>query len=287
MQKQTARVAVATTLFTSLSLLAWAHHAPDGLSHQLGTEFLTEVTFHTSNGNFGVPPYVGTEEFNHGRLFQLSEGDGFRITTANGAFEDITFRASDFADITRATHEEVISVVNASTSLVEMSWYKERFLLEGAEAGPSAGISLENLAGNPLPKLKLEESTTAGADDLALEISIPAGTHAGSASFVGHPYLLLASTTDGSFQLGGHELPLGLDATSVRFFRATRNGGLPAFTGVLNGTEDAVSVLPGALLQAAFGTAFPERLYLAYVILNPADGALEYVSNRFTVRFDD
>ncbi len=296
-------ILVGAGVAAALSALAFAHHLPLGLSHSDATEILSEVKFFTNVGTFGVPPYQhGEAEAEHDDTITLAHGDSFSVMDASGSSETIVFESSDFPDIANATFEEVEDVISAKSALVEAFHFNDFVILQGMQGGETASLTVVDGAGSPLSKLGVLPGVSSGSRDLLLDISVPAGPLDGGASGLEHddddhgdgdhglahaPYVLFVSATPGSFNLLGHEVPIGVDALTVDALIAALNFQLPGFYGWLNDTEDAQVTLAGDLLEQAFAPAsYPDALYFSYVVLSEELNEIKYVSNRFTLHFE-
>jgi hypothetical protein len=274
---------IGTGVLSCIATLALAHHVPVGLSHVSGTEILREVAFFTEAAHFGVPPYhVGEDEVpGHHDAVGLVHGDAFKVMVESGASEVIRFEASDFADISQAVMEEVVEVINAKATLFEALETNGYLVLEGHTGGPAGLLEVRDASNGPLGKMGMRTGISKGSDRLDLTLSIPDP----DLDLAGRPYVVFASTRDGSFTLQGHTIPIGRGQAFGAFARAALGGRAPGgFRGVLDAGSDATLTLTADQLVATFGGDYPDQLYLAFVAFGPAN-EIAYVSNRFTVDF--
>lgn len=284
---------VQTGTVLGLATLAFAHHVPVGLSHVSGAEILEEIVFFTEPGVFGVPAYnLGTDEAPDDDAVGITDGDSFSVRDQNGNTQTITLDAADFADIDEALLDEVIDVINEKATIFEASEANGYLAFRSLIGGSAAMLETQDGAGAPLAKLGMSESLVNGSDDLELTISIPDV----GIDLAGRPYFVLASTTPGSFQLGGHTIPVGYDDLTARTMNAARHGAAMGFAGTLNATSDASAHLTASQLQQVFAGGFPDAMYLTFVVLDRGPGQfasastgmpgrIAYVSNVFTVDF--
>jgi hypothetical protein len=264
-----------------LAALVFAHHIPVGLSHVAGTEILSEVVFFTNSGTFGVPAYrVGSVEApEHHDPVGLADGDSFHVMNQAGLSETISFEAADFADIGTAAVEDIVGVINAKSNLVEALDVNGYVALRGMDGGGAASLSITDGTGAPLSLMGVGSGVALGSDNLELTLSIPDP----SLNLAGRTYVVLASATDGSFQLNNHSVPIGHDNLTTRLFQATVAGNLPGFLGTLGANSDATAQLLGSQIQAGFAGNYPDKLYFAFLVLN--GNRVAFVSNRFVVDF--
>lgn len=266
-----------------LAALALAHHVPVGLSHVSGPEILREVVFFTSQGLFGVPAYKpgAVEAPGHHDPVGLVDGDSFTLMDQAGSVETITFTAADFPDIANAVVADVVSVINAKSSLAQAIDHNGYVALRGVAGGATASLDVADGPGGPLSKLGVGGGQVFGRDDLELTISIPDP----NLNLAGQTYVVLASTTPGSFTLSGKTIPIGYDALTARFIDFAVNGVAGGFVGTLDGNSDASASLAAAQLQQGFAGGYPDKMYFAYIVLGANQRRIEYVSNAFTVDF--
>jgi hypothetical protein len=269
--------------FVGLTALALAHHVPVGLSHVAGAEILREVQFFTAAGVFGVPATkVGVAEVpGHHDPVGIADGDTFVVVDQSGTSESVTLEAGDFADISGAVMDEVVAVINAKAALFEAVEQNGFLVLRGNVGGPAASIEVADGAGGPLAKMGMGGGLAFGSEDLELTLSIPDP----SLDLAGGRYLVLASTTAGSFTLGSHTVPSAPDALTLALIAAARGGQAAGFKGVLDANGDASAMLLGSQLAPGFAGGYPDELHLAYLVLAPGTSQVAYVSNRFTVDF--
>jgi hypothetical protein len=265
-----------------LATVVVAHHVPVPLSHVMGNEILREVVFLTDAGLFGVPPYVhGDAEIEHHQPISLSDGDTVEVKHA-GQIETVVFESADFADIGAAEIEEVLDVLSAKSTLIEAYDTNGYAVVRGTQGGELAALSLRDVVGSALGQMNIQGGPAQlGSNDLVLEVSVP-GDAVGHAQ-ANHRYLVLMSLTEGQFQLGGATVPLGLDAVTRAGAQAALQGLLPGFFGRLDDGGDAQAKVEGELLVDAFGASFPDKMYFAFVVLEPGSLHVEFVSTRFTV----
>jgi hypothetical protein len=273
---------IGTGTLVGIATLALAHHVPVGLSHVAGTEILREVIFFTQTGNFGVPAYhIGANEApDHHDAVGITSGDSFTVMDQGGISQTIVLEAADFTDISTAVTEEVIDVINSKATLFQGVEHNGFVVLHGVQGGSSASLTVTDGSGSPLGKLGVLDGFALGGGDLELTLSIPDP----NLNLAGKPYIVLASTTPGSFSLQGKTVPIGRDPVFFQFFSAVQNGAVPGFKGVLNGTSDASATLTAAQFAAGFQGNFPDKMYFAYLVFDPAR-QVAYVSNSFTVDF--
>jgi hypothetical protein len=268
----------------ALSAVGLAHHIHVPLSTLFGPEVLDGVVFYTESGKFGVPhirPTTG--EFEEHQEFDLDEGDAFSVVTESGAAESVVFTAADFAatggDIDHAQLSDIATVINTKAALIEAYEMNEALVVRGVAGGSASTIDLADVTGSPLAKLTLPAGVGAGSDHLDLELSIPEDH---PVNLAGHNYWLLISGTPGSFSFQGQAIPLGMDPTLNLGVLMAANGTLPGFIGQLDAGNDASVVADGSW----FTNFTPGmELYFAYVVMSPDWSALDFVSNRFTVKF--
>jgi hypothetical protein len=256
----------------------------------MGPNVLSEVPFYTSTGGLGVPAHrVSGAEFGHHDVFSFQEGDSFTVQDPNGVQEVFTFSSTDFADLQHVEIGDALSVISSRMSLFQGFEENAHIVFRGLQGGSNAGLELIDGAGSPLAQFALAGGQSAGDGAVRLEVSIPAPecqhpqTPVGSV--VGFPYFILASETPGSFDLLGHEVPIGFDATTLDFVQFAGQGILPGFFGNLDANEDGLATLPGRVLKRYYGSQYPDDLNLVYVVMNPERTQVEFVSNVFTVDF--
>ncbi len=276
------QVLIGAGALAGIASLALAHHVPMGLSHVSGSEVLNKVTFFTQASNFGIPAYqVGAAEVpGHHDPVGLAHGDAFTVMNQAGQSETIVLEATDFADITQAVMHDVMDVVNAKSTLFEAIEANGYLVLEGHTGGPSGSLTIQDGNGAPLGKMGMVDSFAVGSDNLTLTLSIPDP----NLNLAGKPYLVLASTTPGSFRIQGKTVPLAQDTVFNVFLNAVMAGAVPGFKGVLDANSDAVATLSANQFQAGFAGNFPDKMYFAYLVFDPAR-RVAYVSNAFTVDF--
>lgn len=284
------RLYVSLTICTFVAGAALAHHLATPLSSQYGAEILTKITLFAKADNKGVPSYhVGSDE--HG--FAIAPGASFSVSANGGAAQSVVFDTASFADPAEATPEEVAAAVNAQIDNAEMIVDNETLVLRGLHGGAAADLLLQDGAGGALAALGFAAASIAGSDDIHLVLSIPPkedhpeNSGGGGADLAHHPYFLIASTTAGSTNVGGHVIPLALDAFTHAVVRGTQFGLLPGFAGELDDNSDAAATFDTALLPLAFPGGLPDRVYFAYVVLNHELSDIEFVSNAFEVEIVD
>lgn len=267
--------------FVALAGIASAHHISVALSHLVGPEILTSIDVYLSPFNEGTPAYqLATGEHDHD--IALADGDSFAVVDEHGVAQTVVFHAADFADIGHATDHEVIDAIAAQLSNA-VAFSNNGFLgLRGLTGGTTGRLGLTDVTPGTLDKLQLEAGNAFGADDIAFELSIPADGPFAQPGLEGHPYLLLASTLDGSFVRQGKTIPIGLHSSVRKFAGATYSGLLPSFRGQLNATADAHATLPVDAIETILGTT-PSQIYLAHVVFSQDFSSIEYVSNQFVV----
>jgi len=281
-----------TGSLTGLAAIVFAHHVPVPLSFLAGAEILTSVVFDTSSGTFGVPPYqVGGEvlpDHSQNILLSFQDGDSFSVKNEQGLVERIAVTSADFPDLGAVPMDQYLALISERSSILE-AWETNNFVcLRGETGGVGSSFKLEDGQGAPLSQLTLGPGLRFGSNDLDLVVSIPADDHGDEAAthdFPGHPYLILASHTDGQFPLQGNTVPIGFDSTTRVFLQAALHGDAPGFLGLLDHDSDAAATLSAGAIQTAFGPSYPDAAYFAYVVLAPGTLNVVYVSNRFTVDF--
>ncbi len=267
-----------------------AHHVCQPLSSILGSNILASVPFYTQTASFGVPAHrLSTQEFDHGDTIALQDGASFQVQNGAGMTESITFSASDFPDISQAEVEEVAAVISAKSQLLEASVTNAYVVMRGIQGGAAAAIQLADGVGTPLAKLTVPEGTSTGASEVVLDISIPAPLcnhpNMPAGPVAGFPYRVLVSQNLGSSTYFGATTPLALTKVSRDFLRIAAGGHMPGFLDVLDANEDGLATLPGFVLDRYFGDQYPDKLYLAFVVMSPDQTKVEFVSNAFEVDF--
>ncbi len=264
--------------------IALAHHIEVGLSHIQGAEILDSVVFYVDNQKFGVPHYrVALSQTDHHATLDFDPGDVFTVSDQTGATETILFEADDFVagsggSIDVVHMHDLVAFLNAESNLIEASHENETLVLRGKSGGSSSSLTLQDGSGSPLSTMSLSAGIGFGKDDLDLEVSIPSDS---GLDLPGQPYLVVASLTPGSFDLGGGlSLPFAVDALTTSSLKLSASGALPGFFGFLSGTSDASVVLAGSNFA---GMQTGQQIYLAYVALTPDLYGIEYVSNSFTI----
>lgn len=264
--------------------VALAHHIPVPLSHADGKEILTDVVLYSQPKNVGVPGYI-VSTVGHEDEVALTDGASFSVHATGGLTETVVFQASDFPDIAHATDEQVVVVINSQLTIAVAETQNGFFALRAVEGGPGHSISLAEGPGRPLLALGFEESDQSGSDAIEMVLSIPSDGHEddGADKLAQHPYLVFASSGEGSFLFHGVEVPIARDHVTASFIQAVREGELPSFFSRLNEGADARAVVSLDQVQDLLGTDLPDELHFAYVVFSPDYSSVEFVSNRFTV----
>jgi hypothetical protein len=269
-------------------IAAWANHVSTPLSYIAGPNVLSRVSYFEETG---IPPLaIGNGEFEEGEVLSFAPGDSF-VIRSNGHEETITFQAADFADFDSVTPEEALARIDAKSALAAASLDNFHSLFSGLQGGDESLLELIDGSGSPLLELKQSGGLYSGSRNIRMDISIPSDHHGdGDAEHGGlenHPYLLLASTTDGSFLLRGEQVPIGLDATTARFLFWSRfPNALPGFMGRLDDNEDSEALLRRNVMSFLLRNSPREELYFAFVVFSMDLRDVEFVSNRFTVDFE-
>ena len=253
------------------------------LSHPQGHHILTSVNYLTSGPAIGVPAYhVSASEVEHEDVFALAEGDSFDVVGFGGAHETITFQAADFSNIARATAEEILDVISAKSALVHGHDDNGYLVLHGKHGGSQASLQLIDGVGSPLSKLTFVGDTLSGSDAISMELSL---TDDAPAGLENNPYVLFASSTAGSFALGGKTVPIGMDASTLAFLDLALGFSpqVRGFRGRLDANGDAKAQLDPAALSAVYGATLPSEVFFAYAVLSKDLSKVEFVSNAFTV----
>ncbi len=281
------KLTMAAAAVAGMGALALAHHVAVPLSHLMGEDILTEVVFYTDTGTFGVPPYVhGDVEIAHGTPIALSVGDSFSIQDEKGQIETIVFDSGDFATPGFIYIEDLVATIAEKATLADAFFENGYVFFRGFEGGAGQSLELVDGVGAPLSKLGVAQSLQLGSKNIDLEVSVPADEPGDDHTDLGdHPYVVLASTKDGSFSFGGFQIPLGVDVTFVTALDLALDGALPGFVGNVDDHGDASVTLDGGLLEQAFTGGAPDELYFAFVVLSKDLSEVEFVSNRFTVDF--
>ncbi|MGQ0554168.1 MAG: hypothetical protein ACT4PU_13225 [Planctomycetota bacterium] len=275
----------------ALGVVTFAHHIPVALSSLFGTEVLTEVTYFAQSDNLGVPAYrVGIDEHH----VALTEGAQFSVTDGEGSTETVVFAPGLFADPSHADLHDVAEAIAAQLTIATAHVDNSSIVLHGTQGGGAASLTLSDGVGSPLSALGLLPGVVTGTDDIHLELSLPGehehgpgDDHEGS-GLAHHPYLVVASATEGVTMVAGFEVPLILDTTTLLVSRATQFGLLPGFVGELSESEDASAVFETSLLPKLYPQGLPEKLYFSFVVFEEDLGGIAFVSNRFTaVLVDD
>lgn len=265
--------------------VALAHHVPVPLSYIAGEEILTEVVVRLGADQPGVPAYK-LARGEHEHHIALAHGDSFWVIDGLNPAQRVEFRAEQFADIDHADEHEVVDAINAQVSVAQAFSQNSYFGFRGMLGGTNHKLRLEDGVGSPLSKLDFDMDQVLGRNTVDLVLSIPADHHGAASAHEGlehHPYLLLASATDGASLFKGATIPLGRDGTMVKFFRNTANGALAGFRGNLDDNADAAASLPVQQLAQLLGPTPPSKVYFAYVVFSMDMAEVEFVSNRFTV----
>jgi hypothetical protein len=265
--------------------VAFAHHVPVPLSHIAGTEILTSITMFLEPTNEGVPAYLVAED-EHEHEVELAHGDSFFVYDQTGKIEQVVFDQADFQDITQADPHEIVAAINKQLTIAEAKSDNSYFVLRGIVGGSDNRIAVRDFTGAPLEKLHLPEVVVFGNEDVVLTLSIPEpdpGHGHPDDHLAGHPYFVMASSTDGSFVFKGEEVPIGRDATMLQFMRAMRSGVVEGFVGRLDDHQDAEATLPAGSIQKVLNGNVPDELYFAYVVFSMDMSSVEFVSNRFTI----
>jgi hypothetical protein len=267
-----------------------AHHVDTALSYIDGHNVLASVTHYRlgSAQDVGFPGILlnGTEH-HPGTRWALSDGASFQVSDAHGASQTVTFHAADFIDIGSATVDEILNAANAQLTLARLEAQNSFFNVQGTVGGPASSVTVSEGAQGALGVLGFAPATVLGREDLTLDLSIPAdhghGHEAAHHDLAHNPYVLLMSTTDTSFQIGEHTVPLGRDLAMRRGLRLISNGVLPTFAANLDATADAQATFDMSLVDLAFPTS-PSEIYFAYIVFSKDHAQVEFVSNRFTLR---
>ncbi len=270
--------------------LSFAHHVCQGLSFVAGPNIISEIPFHTQQSTFGVPAHrVSFKEFDHDAVLSFEDGDSFLVRNANGVEENIVLEESDFENIHEVELHHALEVITDKASLLEAFEENSYVIFRGLQGGASAALELVDGTGGPLAQMGISSGLSAGAKNVKFEISVPGLScgHASEGELVGKPYILLGSQTPGFSNIGGEVVPFGIDLTTIVLLQIAIQypNALPGFIGHLNETEDAQATLPAKFFQFYYGNQFPDKLYLAYVVMSEDFSTVEYVSNPFTVDF--
>jgi hypothetical protein len=298
--RRTGAVAVAVAL-ALVPAVTQAHHVSVPLSYIQGHDILQSVVYVTSGPLIGVPPYFASDRaFGHHETLSFTDGDSFGVAGTGDSTETVVLRAADFADIANVPLEEALAVINAKSALVRAFEANAFVMFRGQRGGPGATVELTDGNGAPLARLAHASRSLAGARDVVLDLSIPEEEHAAGGnhgeSLAGHPFIVLVSRVDGTFDLLGSEIPIGFDplvwqtlgqsgAPSLARLDVARLGGLASFTGRLNENEDALFSLREPDMLRLFGGTWPDRVHLAFIVLSEDRDEIEFVSNRFTIEF--
>jgi hypothetical protein len=265
------------------SAVTLAHHVGVPLSSIFGTEVMTELTYFTKAGNVGVPPYsLGGDH----HAYVVPENSSFTVSDGKGGFERVSFPAGTFADPAHVEPEAIVNAVNAQLGLATALVDNSTLMLRGVEGGSGARLMLTDGPGAPLAALGLLPGTVMGADDVEFTLSIPAEDHGDDhegGQFAHHPYLAVMSTTEGVTGVGGVQVPIAIDATTLLGLRATQFGAFPGSLGVLDEDEDATATFDRALLAPLFPGGRPERIHYSFVVFDEGVTTIEFASNRFDV----
>ncbi|MEW6745878.1 MAG: flagellar hook-associated protein FlgK [Planctomycetota bacterium] len=95
--------------------------------------------------------------------FSLADGDVLSLAVDGGVAQEITFSADDFADITRATAEEVAAVINAQASGVVATASNGRLVVRSETSGVESQLQVADLNGSPAAELGLSTELEQGA----------------------------------------------------------------------------------------------------------------------------
>jgi len=269
----------------ALGASVFAHHIAVGLSSQFGGEIVDQIVFYENAQTFGVPAYALGSSAHH---FHLTDGDTFFVSDGNGASDEITIRAEDFADMSDASMEEIVAAIGAQLSVAQVTTVNNTLTFHGTTGGDTSSITLSSGAGSAMADLELSPGTAFGSKDIGFTLSVPADHEHGDEDhiddFAHAPYVLVGGLTPGVTPIDGVEIPLAVDTTVLNFLRATKTGLLPGFVGELDDNADASTSFPSALLSKFFPNGTPDELHFAYVVFD-GHGEATYASNRFTVKF--
>lgn len=262
-----------------LSSIASAHHVPVGLSYVKGEEIVAEITLYKTTSSSGLPAYVLSIGEAEG-TFGLHPGATFTVADGQGHLDTVVFDRSMFADISQATADEIVDAVEPQLTVAELREENGYFLLAGAAGGSTATLTLKDGVGSPLATLGIRSGIYVGAGQIALTLSVPADTQL---DLSGQSYTVFASTTAGSTDIGGKQVPFAFDATTAKVLRASAAGVLPGFLGTLDGNSDSAASIDPAVLDAMFPAGLPSKIELAYVVYATNLTTVDYVSNVFTI----
>lgn len=282
-------VAAAAVLTATASL---AHHVDTPLSYIQGENILGEVTYYHGGPQQGFPGYIlSTQEHHPHSRWAIPAGSSFSVVDEANVTQTVTFQATQFADMSAATMPEITSAINAQLTHSFAEAHNSFLHFRSAGGGVASTISVNDGASNPLSVLGVTPATTAGQEDLVLDLSIPGGGHhhgegkhggGGQLDLAHHPYLVLMSTRDGSFQIGHHTVPIGRDRTTRLGMRLIKVGATPSFQGVLNHNSDAVATFDTSYLDLMYDE-MPSEIYFAFLVFSQDGNEIEFVSNRFTM----
>lgn len=271
----------------ALGGVCFAHHIAQGLSSVFGIEVMTEIVYLAQGDNLGVPAYrLGTDS----HTVDVSGGPQFAVSDGSGASEQVVFSDGLFADPTHADLEEVAAAINDQLSLGVAQVDNGTLVLRGVQGGSQAGLTLDEGPGGALATLGLQPGTVQGADDIQLELSIPAhDDHADDHQGPGlqhHSYLVVMSATEGVTGVGGFQVPIAIDGTTLMGLRMAQYGMFPGAVGQLDENEDGHATFDTALLAHMYPQGLPDRLSFSFVVFNESLTKIEYVSNRFDVAIE-
>lgn len=270
-----------------LGSLVLAHHVSTPLSVLQGPNVLSSITYYAQQDSFGVAPHQRTHaEVDHHASFDLSSGASFLVDLGAGqAPEQLVLNANEFAQPGHVQLGTLLATLNAKSQKADFFDANGYVFARGLVGGASEQLALHEVSGGLLAQIGFQAGPQFGSDALQLELSIPAPGTSGTPAIdlAGRPYLLLASTSTGSFSAFGKQIPLALDAALTGFLDAALGGALPGFTGVLDAQADGEARIEKALFQSVQAASLPNALYLAYVVLKPDFSGIDFVSNRFSV----
>jgi hypothetical protein len=270
-----------------LGSLVLAHHVSTPLSVLQGPDVLSSITYYVQQSSFGVAPHQRTlDEVDHHASFDLSGGASFLVDLGAGEVpEQLALGANEFVQPGAVHLDALLAALNAKSQKADFFDANGYVFARGQVGGASAQLGLQEISGSLLVQLGFPTGLQFGSDALQLELSIPAPGSSGAPAIDlgGRPYLLLASTSTGSFTAFGKQIPLALDASLTGFLDAALGGLLPGFVGVLDAQADGQARIEKALFQSVPAEQLPNALHLAYVVLKADLSGIDFVSNRFTV----
>jgi len=270
-----------------LGSLVLAHHVSTPLSVLQGTDVLSSITYFVQQGSFGVVPHQRTHhEVDHHASFDLSAGASFLVDVGAGQpQEQVVLNANEFTRPGDVHLDTLLAALNAKSQKADFFDANGYVFARGLVGGASEQLALHEVSGGLLAQIGFEPGPQFGSDALHLELSIPAPGTGGAPSIdlAGRPYVLLASTSTGSFTAFGKQIPLALDASLTGFLNAAWGGVLPGFVGVLDAQADGQARIEKAMFESVPAASLPNALHLAYVVLKPDLSGIDFVSNRFTV----